>query len=66
MGYVIMSNHIHFKPVRAGIGEKANQYLCSSSLNCSFSEGLVEIEIAEKPVIDVSGKNEFWKYNNYE
>ena len=36
MGYVIMSVRIHLKPIYAGIIEKANQYLCSSSLKCGF------------------------------
>ncbi len=59
-------NYIHLNPVRAGIVEKAHQYLYSSASNYSFSKGLVEIENAENTVIDVLGKNEFWKYNNYE
>ncbi|MBU8883965.1 transposase [Kaistella sp. DKR-2] len=59
-------NYIHLNPVRAGIVEKANHYLYSSAANYSFDKGLIYIEIAENPVIDVLGKKEFWKYNNYE
>ncbi|MCC2590600.1 REP-associated tyrosine transposase [Chryseobacterium sp. MFBS3-17] len=59
-------NYIHLNPVRAGLVEKANQYIYSSASNYSFGKGLVDIEIAENPVIDVLGKNEFWKYNNYD
>src|SRR5690606_37262090 len=59
-------NYIHLNPVRAGIVEKGNQYLYSSAGNYSFGKGLVDIEIAENPVVDVLGRNEFWKYNNYE
>ncbi|OWK72772.1 transposase [Flavobacteriaceae bacterium JJC] len=59
-------NYIHLNPVRAGIVEKANHYLYSSAANYSFDKGLIDIETAENPVIDVLGKNEFWKYNNYE
>ena len=59
-------NYIHLNPVRAGIVEKGNQYLYSSAGNYSFGKGLIDIEIAENPVIDVLGRNEFWKYNNYE
>lgn len=59
-------NYIHLNPVRAGIIEKGNQYLYSPAGNYSFGKGLIDIEIAENPVIDVLGSNEFWKYNNYE
>lgn len=59
-------NYIHLNPVRAGIVEKATHYLYSSASNYSSGKGLIEVEIAENPVIDVLGKNEFWKYNNYE
>ena len=59
-------NYIHLNPVRAGIVEKGNQYLYSSAGNYSFGKGLIDIEIAENPVIDVLSRNEFWKYNNYE
>lgn len=59
-------NYVHLNPVRAGIVEKASHYLYSSASNYSFGKGLIDIEIAENPVIDVLGKNEFWKYNNYD
>ena len=59
-------NYVHLNPVRAGIVEKATHYLYSSASNYSSGKGLIEVEIAENPVIDVLGKNEFWKYNNYE
>lgn len=59
-------NYIHLNPVRAGIVEKAIHYLYSSASNYAFAKGLIEVEIAENPVIDVLGKNELWKYNNYE
>ena len=59
-------NYIHLNPVRAEIVEKANHYLYSSATNYSTDKGLVEVEIAENPVIDPLGKNEFWKYNNYD
>lgn len=58
-------NYIHLNPVRAGIVEKANQYIYSSATNYSFDNGFVAVETAENPVIDVLGKNEFQKYNNY-
>ncbi|MBU8883045.1 hypothetical protein KSK37_08125 [Kaistella sp. DKR-2] len=46
--------------------EKGNQYLYSSASNYSFGKGLTDIEIADNPVIDVWGRNEFWKSNNDE
>ncbi len=59
-------NYIHLNPVRAGIVEKASHYLYSSASNYSSGKGLIEIETADNPIIDVHGSNEFWKYNNYE
>ncbi|WP_228411169.1 hypothetical protein [Kaistella daneshvariae] len=46
--------------------EKAKHYLYSSASNYACGKELIELEIAENPVTDVLGKNEFWKYNNYE
>lgn len=59
-------NYIHLNPVSSGIVEKASHYLYSSASNYSFGKGLIEVKIAENLVIDVLGKNEFWKYNNDE
>ncbi|WP_332032600.1 hypothetical protein [Kaistella sp.] len=42
-----------------GILEKVSQYLYSSSSNYSVGKGLIDIEIAINPVIDVLAKNEF-------
>ena len=59
-------NYVHFNPVRAGLVEKAQDYIYSSASNYVNGKGLVEIELAENPVVDVTKPNEFWKYNNYE
>lgn len=59
-------NYIHLNPVRAGFVEKGYHYLYSSAGNYVFGKGLLEVEIAENPVIDPTKKNEFWKYNNYD
>lgn len=49
-GYVIMSNHIH---------------LIVQSKDGKLSD-LIKVELANNPIIDVTKKNEFWKYNNYD
>ncbi|WP_317043960.1 transposase [Chryseobacterium sp. T16E-39] len=59
-------NYIHLNPVRAGFVEKGYHYLYSSASNYTYGKGLLDIEIAENPIIDVTGKNNFWKYNNYD
>lgn len=30
------------------------------------NKGLLQKELAENPVVDVTKPNEFWKYNNYD
>ena len=59
-------NYIHLNPVRAGIVEKAHHYLYSSASNYVFGKGLIDVELAENPVIDTTKTNEFWKYTNYD
>lgn len=53
-------NYIHLNPMRAGIVEKANHYLYSSTSNYAFGKGLIDVELAENPLIDALGKNAFW------
>jgi len=43
--------------------EKA-QY--SSASNYVNDKGLLKVELANNPIIDVTKKDEFWKYNNYD
>lgn len=59
-------NYIHLNPIRAGIVEKAQYYIYSSASNYVNDKGLLKIELADNPIIDVAKKNEFWKYNNYD
>lgn len=59
-------NYIHLNPIRAGIVEKAQYYIYSSASNYVTGKGLLRVELAENPIIDVTKKNEFWKYNNYD
>lgn len=59
-------NYIHLNPVRAGIVEKAQDYLYSSASNYVNGKGLIEIELADNPVIDVTKTSQFWKYGHYD
>jgi len=59
-------NYIHLNPIRAGLVEKAQDYIYSSASNYVNGKGLFEIELADNPVVDVTKKSEFWKYNNYD
>ena len=59
-------NYIHLNPIRAGWVEKAQHYIYSSASNYVTGKGLLEIELADHPIIDTTKTNEFWKYNNYE
>ena len=59
-------NYIHLNPIRAGIVEKAQHYIYSSASNYVNNKGLLNVELAGNPIIDVTKKNEFWKYNNYD
>ena len=51
--------------MRAGIAGKASFYRYSSASNYVNSEGLIEIRIADNPVIDVLKKSSITKYNQY-
>jgi REP element-mobilizing transposase RayT len=46
-------DYIHLNPVRAGIVEKASNYLYSSASNYVNGKGLLEIQKADNPIIDV-------------
>ena len=59
-------NYIHLNPVRAGIVEKAIHYIDSSASNYALGKGLLNIELADHPIINTRYTREFWKYNNYE
>lgn len=59
-------NYIHLNPVRAGIVEKAHYHIYSSASNYVTGKGLLNVELADNPIVDVTKPSEFWKYNNYE
>jgi REP element-mobilizing transposase RayT len=54
-------DYIHLNPVRAGLVEKASHYLYSSALNYVTGDGLLDITIADNPVVNVHSDNAFWK-----
>jgi REP element-mobilizing transposase RayT len=54
-------DYIHLNPVRAGIVEKASEYVYSSAKNYVFNEGVVEVTLADNPIIDTQKDDSFWK-----
>jgi REP element-mobilizing transposase RayT len=58
-------DYIHLNPVRAGIVEKASQYIYSSASNYVNDTGLLKIEKADNPIVDVLNPSSFIKYNLY-
>jgi REP element-mobilizing transposase RayT len=58
-------DYIHLNPVRAGIVEKESQYIYSSASNYVYDTGLLKIEKADNPIVDVLNPNAFTKYNLY-
>ncbi|TDE42101.1 transposase [Flavobacterium rhamnosiphilum] len=56
-------DYIHLNPVRAGLVEKASQYIYSSASNYINDSGLLKIEKADNPIINVLDSNAFVKYN---
>ncbi|WP_418263830.1 REP-associated tyrosine transposase [Flavobacterium faecale] len=59
-------DYIHLNPVRAGIVDKISHYLYSSASNYINDMGLVQIEKATNPVVDVLSPLSFTKYNQQE
>jgi REP element-mobilizing transposase RayT len=58
-------DYIHLNPVRAGIVEKASHYIYSSASNYVSDIGLLKIEKADNPVVDVLNLKNFTRYNEY-
>jgi REP element-mobilizing transposase RayT len=58
-------DYIHLNPVRAAIVEKASQYSYSSASNYVLDKGLLPIEKADNPIVDVLNSNTFVRYNEY-
>lgn len=58
-------NYIHMNPVRAGIVEKASNYIYSSAPNYVIGKGLVTIELIDGPVVDTNRSSTFFDYDKY-
>ena len=58
-------DYIHLNPVRAGIVEKASHYIYSSASNYVSDTGLLKIEKADNPIVDILNLNNFTRYNEY-
>ena len=58
-------DYIHLNAVKAGIVEKASHYVYSSASNYINNSGLIAIEKADNPIVDVLNLNNFTKYNEY-
>lgn len=58
-------DYIHLNPVRAGLIVKASDYIYSSASNYANGEGILTIEKADNPVVDVLRNSSFDNYNSY-
>lgn len=59
-------DYIHLNPVRAGIVERASEYLYSSAGNYVNGNGILSsVTIAEPPVVDVLKPSSFIRYLGY-
>ena len=56
-------DYIHLNIVRAGLVEKASQYIYSSASHYIKDSGLLKIAKADNPIIIVLDSNAFVKYN---
>ncbi|NJM80930.1 MAG: transposase [Flavobacterium sp.] len=55
-------DYIHMNPVRSGLVKNVEDYIYSSASNYINNQGLVEVELAEIPKVDVSKESSFIKY----
>ena len=58
-------DYIHLNPVRAGLVEKASHYIYSSAPNYLNDKGLIIIEKADHPIVDVLNLNNLQRYDSY-
>ena len=56
-------DYIHLNPVRSAIVEKASQYIYSSASNYVLDKGLLPMEKADNPIVDILNSNAFLRYN---
>ena len=57
----IKLDYVHLNPVRAGLVNKASEYLYSSASNYVNGDGLLFIDRADNPIIDTLRPSTFWK-----
>lgn len=58
-------DYIHLNPVRAGLVEKASHYIYSSASNYVNDQGLIVIEKADNPIVDVLNLSNLQRYDSY-
>ena len=58
-------DYIYLNPISAGIVEKASHYVYSSARNYVLDSGLLKIEKADTPIVEVMNLNNFTKNNEY-
>ncbi|MBW8359297.1 MAG: transposase [Weeksellaceae bacterium] len=59
-------NYIHLNPVRAGLVEKPQHFIYSSASNYVLGKGIIDVELADNPVIDTSKTSQFFRFRDYE
>ncbi len=55
-------DYIHLNPVKAGIVSNTSDYLYSSASNYVLGKGLLDVEVIDNPIRNISNKNTFDKY----
>jgi len=58
-------DYIHLNPVRAGILEKASEYIYSSASNYVNGKGILEVILVDNPIVNVMNVNNVQKYDRY-
>ena len=58
-------DYIHLNPVRAGIIEKASEYIYSSASNYVNGKGIIEVTLTDHPIVNVLNVNNVQKYEQY-
>jgi len=58
-------HYVHLNPVRAGLVAKASDYVYLSASNYASDSGLLEIEKADNPIVNVLDSKSINLYNLY-
>lgn len=58
-------DYIHLNPVRAGIVEKASEYIYSSASNYINGKGILEVTLVDNPIVNVLNVNNVQRYEQY-